>query len=78
MTDLSPRAQAIVDAFNVGFNSPLAVHLKPRIAYTLRVLPDNVVPDLGYEANCLDEPVSAEIQSIRDNILSIATELEQI
>lgn len=78
MSDLSPRAQAIVDAFNVGFNRPLVVHLKPRLAHALRILADNVVPDLGYEVNCLDEPASAEIQNIRDNILSIVTELEQI
>jgi hypothetical protein len=36
MTDLSPQAQAIVDAFNAGFNRPLAVYLKPRIAAALR------------------------------------------
>lgn len=62
MTDLSPQAQAVVDAFNAGFKQPLAVHLKPRIALALR----EVVNQLKY------------IGITEKNILSIAKELEQI
>lgn len=62
MTNLSPEAQAITDAFNAGFERPLAVHLKPRIALALR----EVVNQLKY------------IGITEKNILSIAKELEQI
>jgi hypothetical protein len=61
MSNLSPEAKALVDAFNAGFKHPLAVHLKPRIALTLREL----VNQLKY------------IGITEKNILDIAKELEQ-
>jgi hypothetical protein len=36
MTDLSPAADAVLDAYNSGFDRPVAVHHKPRIAAALR------------------------------------------
>ena len=61
MSDISPRTQAIVEAFNAGFRQPLAVHLKPRIALTLR----EVVNQLKY------------VGLTEKNILDIAEELEK-
>jgi hypothetical protein len=34
--ELSPAAQAVLDAFNSGFNRPVAVHLEPRLAAALK------------------------------------------
>jgi hypothetical protein len=71
MTDLSPEAQTIVDAFNAGFDRPLAVHLKPRIAVALRAL--------AKQSTFADTRVGVtEKVVLVDDILKIATELEQI
>lgn len=70
MTDLSPEAQKIVDAFNAGFDNPLAVHLKPRIATVLRALVE--------QSTFADTRVGVtEKVVLVDDILKIATELEQ-
>jgi hypothetical protein len=82
MTDLSPAAQAVLDAYNAGFIRPVAVHHKPRIAAALRAAADQVVPDQ-------QEPVSSphmgnfitnahwrQCQAVRTQLLAIATELE--
>jgi hypothetical protein len=45
MTDLSPAAQAVLDAFNSGFNRPVAVHLKPRLAAALKAAADQAAPE---------------------------------
>jgi hypothetical protein len=60
MTDLSPAADAILDAYNSGFDRPVAVHHKPRIAAALRAL--------AVRINGADP--------IRQYILDIADELE--
>ena len=60
MTDLSPAADAILDAYNSGFDRPVAVHHKPRIAAALRAL--------AVRINGADP--------IRQDILDIADELE--
>ena len=73
---LSIAAQAVLDAYNSGFDRPVAVHHKPRIAAALQAAADQVVPDIGYEADCLDEPVESELQCIRNRFLAIAAELE--
>jgi hypothetical protein len=44
MTNLSPAADAVLDAYNSGFDRPVAVHHKPRIAAALRAAADQVVP----------------------------------
>ena len=61
---LSPAAQAVLDAYNSGFDRPVAVHHKPRIAAALRA-----AASIGDSYNCS----SAEAL---DLILVIAAELE--
>ena len=69
---LSPAAQAVLDASNLyPCNDSRQI-----IAATLRAAADQVVPDIGYEADCLDEPVESELQCIRNRFLAIADELE--
>jgi hypothetical protein len=47
MTNLSPAADAVLDAYNSGFDRPVAVHHKPRIAAALRAAADQVVPAMN-------------------------------
>ena len=73
MTDLSPAAQAVLDAYNAGFIRPVAVHHKPRIAAALRAAADQVVPEFWHE----DDDIYGEtMQDIRKKLLAIADELE--
>jgi hypothetical protein len=73
---LFPAAQAIMVAATNGninvVNDPV---YKQCIAAALRAAADQVVPDIGYEADCLDEPVESELQCIRNRFLAIAAEL---
>jgi hypothetical protein len=69
---LSPAAQAVVAA---AYALPLK-NGQPDIAAALRAAANQVVPDIGYEADCLDEPVESELQCIRNRFLAIADELE--
>ena len=66
MTDqpLSPAAQAVMDAYNSGFDRLVAVHHKPRIAAALRAAADQVVPE------------RIESFGVRSRLLAIAAELE--
>jgi len=66
MTNLSPAAQAVLDAYNAGFKHPVAVHHKPRIAAALRAAADQ----LGYGDGSGD-PIINEYE-----LLAIADELE--
>jgi hypothetical protein len=77
MTDLSPQAQAILDAFN-GYHE--TVNRRVKLAAALRVLADNVTSekyisftpgDAGF-----DKGRKQKNDCIREAILSIATELE--
>ena len=73
---LSPAAHAVLDAFT-GNDTIHGLHLMtPRLAAALRAAADRVVPDIGYEADCLNEPVESELQCIRNRFLAIAAELE--
>jgi hypothetical protein len=49
MTDLSPAAQTVLDAYNAGFIRPVAVHHKPRIAAALRAAADQAHPKAHIE-----------------------------
>ena len=77
-TPPSPAAQAVLDAYNSGFDRPVAVHHKPRIAAALRAVADQVVPEhREHYPNTLDEryrKISAF--DLRNQFLAIATELE--
>jgi L-ribulose-5-phosphate 3-epimerase UlaE len=44
-------------------------------AAALRAAADQVVPDIGYEADW-HEPVAQELQYVRNRLLAIAAELE--
>jgi len=71
MTDLSPAAQAVLDAYNAGFIRPVAVHHKPRIAAALRAA---VAHTQMYQGN---DCYSNEVWTCdADELLAIATELE--
>ena len=85
MAELSPQAQAVLDACNAGFNRPVAVHHKPRIAAALRAAADQVVPDLPKPSadsdyhlinwsKSLDQYYQR--QQTRAELLAIADELE--
>jgi len=85
MSELSPQAQAILDAYNAGFARPVAVHHKPRIAAALRAAADQVVPgkpepteesvgptiDFGYAW-----ALFSKANDVRQELLAIAAELE--
>ena len=72
MTNLSQSAQAVLDVVTEICPAPA----DEIAAAALRAAADQVVPDIGYEANCLDEPVESELQCIRNRFLAIAAELE--
>jgi hypothetical protein len=74
---LSPAAKAVLDAATQYEINP-ECYSREIAAAALRVAADQVVPDIGYEADCLDEPVESELQCIRNRFLAIADELENI
>ena len=77
MTNLSPAAQAVLDAYNAGFHHPVAVHHKPRIATALRAAADQVVPEeplYGGDQRWMYERDTR--QASRKKLLAIADELE--
>lgn len=67
MTDLPPAAQAVLDAYNSGFDRPVAVHHKPRIAAALRAAANVIAPE-----------AMPHRRKIRAEILTLAVELEQV
>ena len=74
MTDLSPAAQAVLDAFNREAK-PEPHHQREAIAAALRAAADQVAPsDLDEPRNYL--PMAMECQRIRKELLAIAAELE--
>jgi hypothetical protein len=73
MTDPSPAAQAVWDEYMSTGVRPVA---HKQLAAAFRAAADQVVPDIGYEADCLDEPVESELQCIRNRFFAIADELE--
>ena len=71
MTDLSPAAQAISDAYENNLSS----YIETGLIAALRALADQVAPSDAVEPrNYL--PIAIECQRIRSEILAIATELE--
>jgi hypothetical protein len=75
--DLSRAAQAVIDAYWATPDEPVTTKIhQAAVAAALRAAADQVVPDIGYEADCLDEPVESELQCIRNRFLAIAAELE--
>jgi hypothetical protein len=76
MTDLSPAAQAVLDAYNAGFTRPLAVHHKPRIAAALRAVASQMVVPLPRTPSEYDIAQYDGREEAIANLLSIADELE--
>ena len=75
MTDLSPAARAVWEAFRQFDEAGMHVDYDVKIAAALRAAADQVVPDIGYEADW-HEPVAQELQYVRNRLLAIADELE--
>jgi hypothetical protein len=75
MTDLSPAAQAVLDAYWETFNAPLEGAIHRPLAAALCAVADQVAPSDAVEPrNYL--PASIECQRIRKELFAIATELE--
>ena len=79
MTNLSPQAQAIIDAADEVFSHGGTI--REGFAAALRVLADNVAPeDYAYFSGNSewDEALETRNEGIREAILDIATELEAL
>jgi hypothetical protein len=77
MTELSPAAQAVMDAANIVFNQ--AGTTAQGIAAAIRVVADQAAPELPHSE--LDDPeilrgIWGERRACRAELLAIATELE--
>ena len=68
MTDLSPTAQAVMDAADIGFSTP-----SERIAAALRAAADQVVP---LHACSLGSTRGTTRLGVRQKLIAIAAELE--
>ena len=78
LENMSELAFAVLNAYMTGYgwlDGPTKKDCRG-VAAALRAAADQVVPDIGYEADCLDEPVESELQCIRNRFLAIAAELE--
>ena len=77
MTDLSPAAQAVLDAYftHADLLNREASH-EEMIAAALRALADQLRLDLPLGSTDADAGVFAAHHAIRDQFLAIATELE--
>jgi hypothetical protein len=77
VTELSPAAQAVLDAYNAGFIRPVAVHHKPRIAAALRAAADQAHPKAHIEdIDYVHQSYVDGWKDALDVILVIAAELE--
>jgi hypothetical protein len=77
MSDLSPSAQAVLDAANIVFSQ--AGTTAQGIAAAIRVVADQAAPELPHSE--LDDPeilrgIWGERRACRAELLAIATELE--
>jgi hypothetical protein len=82
MTDLSPAAQAVLDAFENASDGEYVegvwvVNERTMLAAALRAAADQAVPsDADEPRNYL--PMAIECQRIREELLAIAAELEAL
>ena len=75
MTDLSPAAQAVLDAYTNNLNS----YVETGLAAAIRAAADQAAPELPHSE--LDDPeilkgIWGERRACRAELLAIATELE--
>ena len=78
MADLSPAAQAVLDAAELAYNSswgmaPSASHVIVAAAAALRAATDQVVPPIPDD--CTADVFNRQLK-IRSELLALATELE--
>lgn len=76
MTDLSPAAQAVLDAYWETFNAPLEGAIHRPLAAALRALADQLRLDLPLGDTDADAGVFVAHHAVAAAILAIATELE--
>ena len=77
MPELSPQAQAILDAYNAGFARPVAVHHKSRIAAALRAAADQLFPKPNdWDKDNMSQQGLWLLRLKRDQLLAISAELE--
>jgi hypothetical protein len=81
MTELSPAAQAVLDAYWETFNAPLEGAIHRPLAAAIRELADQAAPELPHSE--LDDPeilkgIWGERRACRAELLAIATELEAL
>ena len=75
MTDLSPAAQAVLDAYENSPQTGFCLGEQKAIAAALRALADQVVPETTTPWNSTLTPVISA-KDVRSEILAIAAELE--
>ena len=76
MADLSPTAEAILDAYWKTFNAPLEGAIHRPLAAALRALADQLRLEMPLGDTDADAGVFAAHHAIYAEILAIATELE--
>ena len=76
MTDLSPAAQALMDAYWETFNAPLEGAIHRPLAAGLRALADRLRLEMPLGDTDADAGVFAAHHAIYAAILAIATELD--
>ena len=76
MADLSPTAEAILDAYWKTFNAPLEGAIHRPLAAALRALADQLQLELPLGDTDADAGVFAAHDAINAAILAIAAELE--
>jgi len=79
MTELSPAAQAVLDAYWETFNAPLEGAIHRPLAAAFRAVADQSAPELPHSE--LDDPeilkgIWGERRACRAELLAIAIELE--
>ena len=79
MTNLSPAAQAILDAWENEWSKASLCHDQRSIAAALRAVADQVAPFPGrYPMNEYMEGFRDAKQSVHHQLLAIAADLEQL
>ena len=81
MSELSPAAQAVIDAYWATPSVPITTRIhQAAVAAAIRSAVDKVVPEENVDKadyNCLHAKWSANgAQEVREKLLTIATELE--
>ena len=78
MPELSPAAQAVVDAYWATPNEPITTKGRlPRVAAVLQAVADQVVPEEPKECeHFTNEAIRLNRMGVRAELLAIAAELE--